>query len=161
MPTRKRALLIGVSYYGTDMELKGTKNDTIRLRQKLIDRFGYRSEDVVLLVEHEGYKPPTGKNILNALIKLIIATRRGLVDECFVSFSGHGSSIPDKDGGDEADGMDEVLVPKDWHTRGVITDDLLSHYFRYFSSKCRVICSLDCCHSASPISLSCCSCARK
>ena len=154
MPLRKKALLIGVSYTGqTNMELKGTKNDTMRLRHKLIEKFGYKDSEIVMLIEDQpGYKPPTGRNILNALIKMIIATRRGLVDECFIQFSGHGSSLICTDGS-EADGMDEVLIPKDWKERGVITDDLLSHYFRYFSSKCRVICALDCCHSASLLDL--------
>lgn len=148
MSIKKRALLVGVSYEGTDMELKGTKNDTIRLREKLIAKFGYKSEDIEMLIEHIGYKPPTRNNILNALIKLIIASRRGEIQEVFFSYSGHGTSIQDRSG-DEADDMDECLVPLDYQRSGLITDDILAHYFKYFSSRCRSVVLFDCCHSGS------------
>ena len=151
MVMNKKALLIGVTYDGTDMTLNGTKNDTIRLRDKLIERFGYKTSEIVMLIEHDGFKPPTCKNIMNALIKLIIASRRGLVDEVFFSFSGHGTSVPDKEG-DEVDGRDECLVPLDYQ-KGVITDDLLTHYFQYFSSNCKVISVVDACHSQSMLDL--------
>ena len=153
MSIKKKALLVGVSYEGSDMELKGTKNDTIRLRQKLIEKFGYKSENITMLIEHAGYKPPIGNNILNALIKLIIAARRGEVHEVCFNFSGHGCQIPDKAiGGDEVDGLDECLVPLN-HEKGVITDDKLAHYFRYFPRGCTVIAITDCCHSGSVLDL--------
>ena len=148
---QKKALLIGCSYLDDPKSyLKGTKNDVIRLRNKLISKFGYTNESVQLLIEHPGYIQPTAKNIVDALIKLIIQTRRGECDECFISFSGHGTSHPDRVGGDEKDGMDECLFAID---NKIIPDDHLAYYFQYFAPSCKCVVCFDMCHSGSALDL--------
>ena len=37
--------------------------------------------------------------------------------------SGHGSQVKDRDG-DEIDGYDEVILPRDFREKGIITDDV-------------------------------------
>tara|TARA_Y100000389_G_scaffold19415_1_gene16826 strand:+ start:1540 stop:2340 length:801 start_codon:yes stop_codon:yes gene_type:complete len=147
---QKKALLIGCSYENDPKShLKGTKNDVIRLRNKLISKFGYTNESVQLLIEHPGYTPPTAQNIVDALIDLILQTRRGECDECFISFSGHGTSIRDTNG-DEKDGMDECILAID---NKIIPDDHLAYYFQFFAPWCKAVVLVDACHSGSALDL--------
>lgn len=46
---RKRALLVGVSYKGTDCELKGTVNDVDGMRRLLCEKFGFPSDCILVL----------------------------------------------------------------------------------------------------------------
>ena len=43
-------------------------------------------------------------------------------DAIFLHYSGHGTKIRDDDG-DEADGYDEALCPRDFQSAGMIRDD--------------------------------------
>ena len=45
-------------------------------------------------------------------------------DSLFLLYSGHGSQIQDETG-DEADHMDEIIIPVDYNTGGIIKDDEL------------------------------------
>lgn len=142
----KRALLIGCTYTGSDLELHGTMNDVIRMRKVLIDKYGFNHSDIRMLIEYEGFEQPTGKNIMNAIVDTLIETLYMGCDEVYIHFSGHGTQVWDLDG-DEADGLDECWVPIDHRTGGVITDDLLNKYFKYFPVSCKVTCVVDACHS--------------
>ncbi len=44
-------------------------------------------------------------------------------DTIFFAYAGHGTSVPGANLADEADGMNEALVPMDYATAGVISDD--------------------------------------
>ncbi|CAN0392663.1 unnamed protein product, partial [Hapterophycus canaliculatus] len=58
----------------------------------------------------------------------LLSLRRWLVadaaagDSLFMHYSGHGGSVKDTSG-DEADNMDETMVPVDYQSSGQITDD--------------------------------------
>lgn len=149
----KKALLIGVSYTGTDSELHGTKNDTIRLYHKLQEKFGYAASDINMLIEHEGFSKPTGSNIMNAIYDLLIQSLYYNVTEVYIHFSGHGSQVIDTSG-DELDGKDEIILPCDYRTGGYVSDDLLSSYISYFPKSARVVFVFDCCHSGTMLDLS-------
>ena len=45
-------------------------------------------------------------------------------DSLFFHYSGHGSQVKDKSG-DEDDNQDEVIIPLDFESAGVISDDVL------------------------------------
>jgi hypothetical protein len=64
----------------------------------------------------------------------------------WVHYSGHGTQIRDTNG-DEVDGFDECIVPCDYNTAGVITDDELYNIFK--NAKCRMMICFDSCHSGS------------
>jgi len=87
-----------------------------------MDVHGFQEENIVVLMD-DGYHPePTKDAILAAYKKVVAESQPG--DSVFLHYSGHGSSVPD-DNGDEADGMDEVLVPLDYQQSGMIRDDHL------------------------------------
>ena len=149
----KRALLVGCTYKGTSAQLNGTLNDVIRMRQCLIDKYNFESKNIDMLIEWEGYKQPTKKNIIDSIVFLIIKSLYYGCDTIYIHFSGHGTQILDRSG-DEADGYDECWVPVDYEDVGVINDDFLNNYFKWFPKTCKLTCVVDACHSSSCLDLS-------
>ncbi|RPD61245.1 peptidase C14 [Lentinus tigrinus ALCF2SS1-6] len=112
----KKALLIGVEYESSLGEhgqtLPGAHKDPFRLRDLLIDQYGYKADDIVILIDDESghYVWPTHDNIISAMKELVDDARPG--DHFVFSFSGHGAQVLNEDGTEE-DGYDETLVPVD------------------------------------------------
>jgi hypothetical protein len=145
----KRALIIGINYIGTQNELSGCINDSINLKKFLIDYCNYTEQNIVHMTDLTSVKP-TRENIQKAFEKLIIEAKSG--DTLFFSNSSHGSQVQDTNG-DEIDKMDEVLVPLDFMTHGVITDDYLNSILQKMVSGVKLTCIFDNCHSGSILDL--------
>lgn len=148
----KYALLIGINYNGTESQLNGCIHDVQHVREKLISKFGFNTENIVMLTEESDILP-TGENIVNGLIDLINkanAVKDGT--EIWIHYSGHGSYMIDNNS-DEKDGKDEVIVPLDYAENGVITDDFLHKLLSNLSPKIRCTCFFDCCHSGTILDL--------
>lgn len=108
----KKAVLIGINYQGTKAELKGCINDVKKMYKCLVDRYGFSEEDITVLVDDEESRTqPTGKNIRNAVTRLIRSAEAG--DFLFVHYSGHGTRLPAETGEDDDTGYDECIVPSD------------------------------------------------
>ena len=148
---KKKALLIGINYRGSDCELNGCENDVFSIKQVLVQKLGYNEKDIVVMTENIGPKP-TKKNILNEISKLVISAHEEDLDEIWFHYSGHGINVKDRSG-DEKDGYDECLCPVDCNTKGLIKDDLLHSYFSKLPQKTRCVCVMDCCHSGSILDL--------
>jgi len=144
----KAALLVGINYYNTPYQLNGCISDIVNMRNMLIDAYGYKAENIVIL--HDSADPkiikanglPTGINILNNLYAL--AMKSGGLEEIWFHYSGHGAQIRDTNG-DEASGMDDVIVPCDFQGRGFLVDDELYRFINLI--KCRAVLLFDSCHS--------------
>lgn len=103
----RAALLVGISDYpGTDNDLGGGPlNDVALMSDLLTTRLGFSPANIVALTDADA----TPSNILDALLtRLAKVPPMGVV---VVYFSGHGTQLPDLNG-DEADGLDEVLVTR-------------------------------------------------
>jgi hypothetical protein len=74
----------------------------------------------------------------------LLAAQSANLTELWIHYSGHGSQIRDTNG-DELDKIDEVIIPLDYQTNGVITDDELLNIIK--TIKCRTILLFDSCHS--------------
>ena len=120
---RRYALLVGINYKGTDYELQGCVNDVNDVRDMLINKFGYPDENITLLTDETSIKPTYSHIIMN-LQELVNKARKNQCTEFWFHYSGHGTSIKDVNG-DELDGYDEVIVPIDYKSRGVISDDMI------------------------------------
>jgi hypothetical protein len=141
----KRALLIGINYLkSTTARLSGCIEDIKNVQTMLIDAYGYPSENIIVLRDDIASKNPTRTTILNAL--LFIASVTGPNDEIWVHYSGHGSQIRDTDG-DETDRQDETIVPVDYLTAGMISDDELFNIVKTIRGKAFLV--FDSCHSGS------------
>ena len=143
---KKRALLVGVNYFGTEAELNGCIND-VRTMRAFLQQQGFETEAMRCLTD-DAYQPqlqPTKANILQGMKWLVSGAAPG--DVFFFHFSGHGGQQVDVHG-DEEDGMDETICPVDFVREGQISDDeLFAMLAAPLPSGCRLTALLDCCHS--------------
>jgi len=144
---KKKALLFGLNYRGTESELGGCINDTIRLQKTLQTYLGYSAEDITLLTDDTAVTP-TKANMEKAFETLLTEIKEQDIREVWISYSGHGSYVTDTSG-DEQDGQDEVLVPLDYTTNGFIHDDWIHAFFEKIPATCFVVPIWDACHSGS------------
>ena len=108
----KKAVLVGCNYPGSEFPLNGCVNDVFTMSLSLIERFGFSEEDIAVLIDtDEECTPPTGDNILRAMLELVRYAEPG--DVLFFLFSGHGSRIPAEDDEDDETGHDECIVGSD------------------------------------------------
>jgi len=141
----KKALLIGINYYDTpSVSLKGCVNDVINMRNMLIDAYGYDSANITVLRDDatNAADKPTAANIVSKLASII--SQSASLQEIWIHYSGHGSQIKDTNG-DEADQLDEVIVPADYSRAGLITDDMIFNIVK--QSKCPTLLLFDSCNS--------------
>ena len=119
-PPRKFAVLIGVTAlkYTPSRALKGPANDIAHMRDLLVDRFAFAPGDIVVVEKQAATKA----GMIRAIeTELIAKARPG--DLCLLYYSGHGTQVPDQPPLDEADGLDEALVPYDANiTHGIRLD---------------------------------------
>ncbi|KAL7543760.1 hypothetical protein ACHAXR_013058 [Thalassiosira sp. AJA248-18] len=148
---KRRALFIGINYYGQNGELRGCINDVKNIKQFLTSN--YRIDEILVLTDDQKDPKsiPTRKNILDAFRWLRNGARAG--DSLILHYSGHGGSVKDTDG-DEEDGMDETLIPVDYQKAGQIVDDEIHDVLvRGLAKGVRLTAIMDCCHSESMLDL--------
>ncbi|KAI9057303.1 hypothetical protein FKP32DRAFT_1584268 [Trametes sanguinea] len=150
---KKKALCIGINYFGQSAELKGCINDARNMVQFLKEYWGYREEDMVVLTD-DATNPrqiPTKDNMLAAMQWLVRDAQPN--DSLFFHYSGHGGQTKDLDG-DEADGYDEVIYPVDFQQAGHIVDDIMHDIMvKPLPPGCRLTAIFDSCHSGSALDL--------
>ena len=97
---RKRALLVGVNYFGTGAELRGCINDVHNIKKLLTGTYGWRDNEIRTLTDDgRGGGMPTRSDIQNCMRWLAEGTQPG--DVLFFHFSGHGAQNEDPHGYEE------------------------------------------------------------
>lgn len=86
----------------------------------ITDVHGFEEDKITVLMDDGEHPEPTREAILAAYRQVVADSQPG--DSIFLHYSGHGSHVRDDDG-DEEDGFDEVLVPLDFQSAGMIRDD--------------------------------------
>ncbi|KAF6834807.1 Metacaspase-1B [Colletotrichum musicola] len=150
---RRKALLIGINYFGQRGQLRGCINDVKNMSAYLVERFGYKREDMVLLTDDQQnpMSQPTKQNLLRAMHWLVKDARPN--DSLFFHYSGHGGQTKDLDG-DEDDGYDEVIYPVDFRQTGHITDDEMHRIMvQPLQAGVRLTAIFDSCHSGTALDL--------
>ena len=143
--SKKRALLIGCDYIGTEYQLSGCMNDVENIQTKLKSQYGFNN--IVIMTDNTN-KKPTKANILDELKNLL--TSANSEDKLFLSFSGHGFKIKDTSG-DEKDKLDEVFVSLDLD---YISDYEIKIFINNNLKKNVTLFALfDCCHSGTILDL--------
>ncbi|KAH8704996.1 peptidase C14, caspase domain-containing protein [Talaromyces proteolyticus] len=154
---RKKAVIIGINYFGTDNQLKGCINDAFNVREYLIQERGFspHPNDMVMLTDEPKNLGtpfyPTGANLMAAFGWLVSCNNAG--DSLWLSYSGHGSQVRDPDG-DRESGLDDTICPVDFKQNGQISSDTLHKALvSLVSPYCRLTILFDCCHSGSAVEL--------
>jgi hypothetical protein len=139
----KKALLVGINDYpGSGNDLAGCVNDTANLRELLVKQFGFGVSDIRVITDAKA----TRAAILDGLEAMVAKASAG--DVLVFHFSGHGTQVPDQDGDETEDRLDEALCPRDFSWDGVwIRDDDLSDVFSRLLKDVHMEVLLDCCHS--------------
>ncbi len=90
---RRKALLIGINYFGQRGQLRGCINDVRNMTSYLAEHFGYRREDMVILTDDQQnpMSQPTKQNILRAMHWLVKDARPN--DSLFFHYSGMTASL--------------------------------------------------------------------
>jgi metacaspase-1 len=85
---RRKALLIGINYFGQRGQLRGCINDVKNMSSFLNERFNYRREDMVILTDDQQnpMSQPTKENILRAMHWLVKGAEPK--DSLFFHYSG-------------------------------------------------------------------------
>ncbi|KAF9478415.1 peptidase C14 [Pholiota conissans] len=149
---KKKALCVGINYFGQTGELRGCINDVHNIQNFIMSQYGYKKEDMVILTD-DATDPrgrPTRANI--ASMQWLV---RGAQpnDSLFFHYSGHGGQTKDT-GGDEGDGYDEVIYPVDYESEGHIVDDEIHDTMvKPLPAGCRLTAIFDSCHSGSAMDL--------
>lgn len=141
---KKKALLIGINYIGTDNELYGCINDTIDIKNKILKN-GFN--EIVMLNDNTNLKP-NKINILNEFKNLLINSKEG--DLLFFLYSGHGSYTLDKNN-DEITGYDQMIVPCDLNP--IVDDELKTIIQNNLKSNVTLFAMFDSCFSGSVLDL--------
>ena len=145
----QRALLVGVGKYSAPgNDLPGIDLDLDRMRNTL-NIMGFEDSQIHSLLDEKA----TAANVL-AEVRGWLTKGVEPTDRVVLYFSGHGAYVPDFDG-DEADGVDEVLVTHDVRRtrvrgrpslKGVILDDELNELLSKIKSR-NILTIVDACHS--------------
>ncbi|KAF9187830.1 Ca(2+)-dependent cysteine protease [Haplosporangium sp. Z 767] len=160
-PRRKKALLIGINYFGDPNQLLGCINDTRDIFGFLNGYYGFRYQDTIMLTDDQIYedKRPTGANIRYWMKWLVKDSEPQ--DSLFFHYAGHGGRIKDfsyngktEHIGDEADGYDEIIYPCDYLRSGIISDDeMYDLLVKDLPAGVQLTALVDACHSGTMLDL--------
>jgi len=149
----KKALCIGINYFGSQYELNGCLNDVNNIKSKLISSYGFIETDILVITDDitTSKIKPTKTNMLDEIKNLLVNAKTN--DLLFLCFSGHGSQTTDLNG-DEKDGLDEMIISADLQS---INDDLLNSLIRTSipasSTNVSLFVLFDSCHSGTMLDL--------
>ena len=136
---KKKALCAGINDYpGEGSDLNGCVNDAKAWAELLIDKYGFPSTDVKVLLDSQATKSA----ILNGLKQLLARSKPG--DVLVFSNSSHGTYLTDMDGDEPA--YDEALCPYDCDIN-LIVDDELRELFLGLPEGVSLTIISDSCHS--------------
>jgi hypothetical protein len=140
------SLHVGINHY--DSKAYGRKGQVLlnlpschhdaKAKKKIAEHFGY--EQSILLLNEDA----TAEKVLAGIDDAADSLENG--DIFFLSFSGHGTRVPDRNG-DEDDGYDEAWCLYD----RTIVDDELFEKWKSFRPGVRILVIADCCNSGTSI----------
>lgn len=145
----KRALMIGITYTGRQ-QLDSSVLDMENYKKYLL-YIGFKEDEIIIMTDSVNkFSPlyPSKRNIMKALHSMVrFANSHDKPVLISLYYTGHGTTIADKNN-DEHDGKDECLVPVDYKSAGLITDDyIFSDFISKFGKNTTLICFIDACNS--------------
>lgn len=140
----KKALLVGINKYKYVRSLNGCVRDVRNMADILTSFYGFQSDEIRTIVDESA----TRNNLMNRFDWLLDGYKEG--DLLLFHFSGHGSQIPDRDGDELKDSLDEILCLHDMDFRNpdsyLLDDDFNDIIDRLPKGVFLTVC-IDSCHS--------------
>jgi len=147
----RKALFIGINYFGTNAELRGCINDVRNVSELFCRKYNFNNCLYLTDEQQDPEKKPTYNNIIEGMKWLVQGAKQG--DSLFFHYSGHGGTARDSDG-DEVDGFDETILPLDYEKSGPIVDDVIyDNLVQPLPQGCRLTAVFDSCHSGTVLDL--------
>lgn len=145
----KRALVIAIDKYKDPKvnALEGCVNDGNNILKVLKEHFSFKDSEIRYIKNEEATRDAILREFDEWLIK---GTAPG--DKIFISYSGHGSYIADRNGDEKDDALDETLCPYDTDrtghspNRNMILDDEIGEKLKALEGRLVVV-MFDSCHS--------------
>jgi metacaspase-1 len=150
---KRKAMIVGINYFGTRSKLNGCINDAKCMEYMLLHRFGFKQENILLMTDDhpDPLRRPTRYNMFQGFTWLTMNLRKG--DSLVFHYSGHGSQKRDRSG-EELDGMCETLCPMDFHQAGEILDyEMNKILINPLPQGVKLHAIIDACHSGSALNL--------
>ncbi len=149
-----QVLLIGIGQYQTEKLMSGGREILtalsgidldVRMMRESAGLLGFRPNQIKVLENREATLAAIRAEFRR------IASSAGKDDRVLIYFSGHGSQIPDTNGDERSDGLDEVLLPWDFAQGektlvNVLTDDEIAALVKAIPSE-HVVLIFDSCNS--------------
>lgn len=158
----KRALVIGINYYGSDNKLNGCVNDAQAIYHLLVTQYNYDPANVLLLVDS-----PTSevtRNIIISALQWLLSSSpakdyhpNGIYpvsnspQTMFFHYSGHG--IQQSGNSLRVDNEKEAIVPSDFRDSGFIYDYELRTIINKTPKDSSLSAIMDCCYSEDNLDL--------
>ncbi|KAK0431407.1 caspase domain-containing protein [Armillaria borealis] len=150
---RRKALCIGINYFGRSDQLKGCINDARSIREFLIYYCNYKAWDIAMLTDDspDPRQHPTRKNIIDAMNWLVNVAQSG--DTLLFFYAGSGRQVC-TERGNKVDGYEEAILPVDYDQHDDILHEEMYHIMiRPLPTGCHLTVLLSCCHSAGALDL--------
>lgn len=148
-----RALCVGINEFAhlpTSSWLNGCVNDANDMSALLRTQPGFTRRNVTALTDAAATKA----NVLTALTDMVGKAKAGALDHVVFTFSSHGTQVPDTNGDEKVDHVDEAFAchdiaqkGDDWDRDTVIVDDELNVLLQGIPNGVLVEVLLDTCHS--------------
>ncbi|MEO8829670.1 caspase family protein [Lapillicoccus sp.] len=148
-----RALCVGINEFAhlpTSSWLNGCVNDANDMSALLLTQPGFTRRNVTVLADAAATKA----NVMTALTDMVGKAKAGALDHVVFSFSSHGTQVPDTNGDEKVDHVDEAFAchdiaqkGDDWDRDTVIVDDELNVLLQDIPKGVLVEVVLDTCHS--------------
>jgi flagellar biosynthesis GTPase FlhF len=147
---------VGINYIGQSGQLMGCINDSNHFVRSVRGVANERIHDVVQLTDNlppRSERYPTRANIQRVLTDAARDAQSGKFKHILFHYSGHGGRAADTNG-DEADGVDETLVPVNFASAGMISDDwLFGNVINKLPPNTLFFGLIDACHSGTAMDL--------
>eukprot|EP00438_Fugacium_kawagutii_P034776 Skav236240 [mRNA] locus=scaffold829:247970:249337:- [translate_table: standard] len=149
----KKACLVGINYRNTRSELRGCINDVNNMQKVLVDQYGFKVDDILMINEDQDKSNwPTKARILEGMDWLYKGAKPG--DLLVFHYSGHGSQY----NGDKKTMPSDVICPLDcidgpWPATVITDTEIHEKLYDPLKKGCKAVCLFDCCHSATVANL--------
>lgn len=150
---QKIAILIGIGYKGTELEMSDAYYDLHKFYTYLIN-IGFANDDIILITDSEAFEnriEPTSSNILFYINELVnFGNKDDQKRYLVLYYTGHGTRLIDKN----KNKIIEALVPNNYYECNLIKGSFLKEkLIDKLNSNVTIFNFIDCCYSGNLINL--------